>query len=124
MRVLHYRDAVIAATDHDGSGAVEIEWNDIDDANRLVPSGDKCDGWIEGEGASAVLFAPNDGQAAPGLNIEEDGRPCPYANWYCVGTGERAVLFPAGVFEVSLTVMGYRGDPSTGLLHEDERRAR
>lgn len=125
MRVMHYRAPVIAVTDHDGPGLVGVEWHSPEGIEEYAaanpeagfaglepgPSGVKCGGWVQGEGANAVLFVPSDGDSDIGAYVDGDGLPDACGDWYAVGTGERALVGLAGS---TLAVMGLAGDPALG----------
>ncbi len=118
MRVMHYEGDPVAVTDHDGPGAVKVEWHELgEDGAHLVPTGVTCGGWVEGVGAEAVLFVPSDGQdTAYDAWLGEDGLPEAEGGWYVVGTGEGAIH---GLPGAPLAVWGYRGLPESGRLVDD-----
>lgn len=131
MKVKHHRDPVFAVTDHNGPGLAKIEWEGADDIEDYAaehpgegwdsakpgPSGFTCDGWIEGAGDDAILYAPLDGDSAHGEYLDVEGRPSDKAGrpWYVVGTGEPAV-HGVGIGGFWLAPLGLAGfaDPAAG----------
>jgi hypothetical protein len=88
MDLKHYRDNVVARTDHDGIGRCTVTWVENGKETDIT-----CDGWIAGE----VLFVPADGDCNHrDENFDADGMPAEAANWYRVDTGEPAIVgYPA-----------------------------